>query len=258
MSFSVVMIGAGNLATHLAMALTAAGNQVVQVYSQTAASASALAEKTGAGWTTSPAAIVRDAQIYFLAVKDSAMLPVLRESGLSGQLLVHCAGSVPMTVLHGFSDQVGVLYPLQTFSKNREVNFRTIPVFIEAATPDVETILRGVASQLSETVVNASSEQRQALHLAAVFACNFVNHFYAVAEELCAANHLSFDYLKPLIRETARKIETISPFEAQTGPAVRFDRNVMDTHLAALGKFPGFQNLYETVSQSIFDLHQKK
>ena len=151
----------------------------------------------------------------------------------------------------------GVIYPLQTFSRKREVNFRDIPVFIEANSSANLEILRNIAGSISGIVSEADSEQRQLLHISAVFACNFVNHFYFIASELLKKNNVSFDVIKPLILETALKVQELQPIEAQTGPAVRFDKNIIDKHLSKLADAEEYRQLYELISKSIFEHHKK-
>ena len=247
----IAIIGAGNIATHLAIALHEAGYVISQIYSRTEVSARTLAERIGCPWTTRPENIDGDSELYIFAVSDAALEGLTEHTSANREALwVHTAGSMPMSVFEGKCRRYGVLYPLQTFSKNRPVNFSEIPVFIEADTPDDTARLRNVAESISRKILEASSEQRKQLHLAAVFACNFVNHLYAVADGLLAEQGLPFDALRPLIRETAAKIETLSPIDAQTGPAVRYDENVMQKHIALL-RDPETQKIYRLLSDDI-------
>lgn len=149
------------------------------------------------------------------------------------------------------------LYPLQTFSKQRNVSFKEIPICIESNSEEDMLFLKGIASALSEKVYEVSSEQRKSLHLAAVFTCNFTNHMYALAAELLKKYQLSFDVLLPLIDETARKMHELKPIVAQTGPAVRYDKNVIDEHVRMLADEPEIQVLYSLLSESIHRLALK-
>ncbi len=249
----IVLIGAGNLATQLGTALVRRGEDVVQVFSRTEASASALAGKLGCEAVTDLDAVCRDAELYIVALKDSA-LSALAASIVKGReqaLFVHTAGSLPMTVWEGIAPRHGVFYPMQTFSKQREVDFSRIPVFIEANNADDCRRLKVLASSLSSNVREADSAQRRALHLAAVFACNFTNHMYALSAHLLAEAGLPFDSMLPLIDETAAKVHVLSPSQAQTGPAIRYDENVIGKHLDALASHPEWQDLYERISKSI-------
>ncbi len=254
---SIVFIGAGNLATNLAKAFYRKGFRIAQVYSRTEASAKALAQLVEADYTTDLSALKHHARMYVVALKDSALsqlLPIMT-SGREQALWVHTAGSVPMEVWNGLVERYGVFYPLQTFSKQREVDFKEIPIFVEGCAPEVTAFLKEVAATLSKKVYEADSSQRERLHLAAVFACNFTNHMYALAARLLEHNHLPFNVLLPLIDETARKVHELSPCEAQTGPALRYDENVINHHLQLLADEPRLQEVYRLLSRSI---HEEK
>lgn len=250
---SVVMIGAGNLATNLAKALFRKGFRVAQVYSRTATSAKSLATAVQAEWTTELAEVTAGGSLYVVALKDDAFAELLPQivQGREKALFVHTAGSIPMSIWEGKAERYGVFYPLQTFSKQRELAFDQIPLFLEASGEREWGLLQGIASVLSEKVLKADSEQRRNLHLAAVFACNFTNHMYALAGELLEKHKLPFDALLPLIDETARKVHELAPTQAQTGPAVRYDENVINKHLAMLADEPSMQDVYRMLSQSI-------
>lgn len=250
---SIVMIGAGNLATNLAKALYRKGFRIEQVYSRTKESARTLANAVEAAHTNDLQEIVRDAKLYIVSLKDSAFTGLLTEIAAHkpGALLVHTAGSLPMSIWQGHAGRYGVFYPMQTFSKLREIEFDEIPFFIEAAHPEDVELLKAVAATLSTKVYEATSEQRKSLHLAAVFTCNFTNHMYALAAELLEKYQLPFDVMLPLIDETARKVHELEPHAAQTGPAIRYDENVIRNHLALLADDPEMQRLYELISQSI-------
>ena len=215
-------------------ALLQAGHQLTSVNSRT------LAE------------LPQDADVYIIAVKDSALQEVISKvtKGREGQLFLHTAGSMPLSVFEGYADNAGVLYPMQTFSMDREVDFREIPLFIEGADPRI----RAVAESLSAHVYELSTADRKYLHLAAVFACNFANHCYTLAADVLQKKGLPFDVMLPLVDETARKVHELHPTEAQTGPAVRGDQNVMQVQAALLdGKA---KEIYELLSQSIQE-HQE-
>ena len=244
----VVFIGAGNLATNLAKALYYKGFRIVQVYSRTEESARALAEKVEADYTTDLQEISKDAAFVEL-------LPQITE-GKQKSLLVHTAGSIPMSVWEGHAERYGVFYPMQTFSKQREVDFQEVPFFIEAKRAEDTELLKAIASTLSEKVYEADSEQRKSLHLAAVFICNFTNHMYALAADLLEKYNLPFEVMLPLIDETARKVHELAPRDAQTGPAVRYDENVMSNHLAMLVDSPALQEIYKLMSKSIHEHHK--
>jgi len=258
MSLNFCFIGAGNLATHLATTLNKKAGRVIQVYSRTEDSARALAQKLDASYTTSTKELTRDADIYFVALKDSVVSELLSKIDFHNKLVVHCSGSLPIEVLKDFSSNYGVLYPLQTFSRMRKVDFNQIPVFIESNNPDNEEILTKLADKISESVTTMDSAHRKSLHIAAVFACNFVNHLYTLAADFLGSQNIPFGVLHPLILETAKKAQEMNPKDAQTGPAVRFDETIINDHLKILEKYPEKQALYNLISRSIFEHHQKK
>jgi len=254
---NVVIIGAGNLATQLALSLFEKGIQVKQVYSRKIESASELAGKMNAAFTNNLSDLDTKADLYVIAVKDSAIQEVLENIVIDeDQLIVHTAGSVPMNILEGFSTNYGVFYPLQTFSKSRKIDFSDIPICIEASHATTFLELEKLGEKLSSSVNQINSEERKTLHLAAVFVNNFVNHLYAVGADILHDKKLDFDLLKPLIRETAEKIESLTPIEAQTGPAKRNDQNTIDAQLKMLQDKPEFQKIYSFATESIFRLHQ--
>lgn len=249
----VVFIGAGNLATNLAKAFYRKGFRIVQVYSRTQASAGALAQVVEAEPVTDLAAVTRHARLYIASLTDTAFTELLPKmvAGREDALWVHTAGSMPMSVWEGHVPRYGVFYPLQTFSKQREVDFRRVPVFVESASEDDARFLLEMGRALSDKVYQVTSEQRESLHLAAVFACNFTNHMYALAAGLLKKYHLPFDVLLPLIDETAHKVHVLEPRMAQTGPAVRHDEAIMRGNLRMLADEPRMQEIYRLVSGSI-------
>ena len=257
-NLKMCVVGAGNLATQLSEALAQTGYKIVQVYSRTEESAKQLADRLQTNFTTSTESITTEADIYFVALKDSAVDQVLSKVEFGDKLLVHCSGSLPMNILSSYSDNYGVFYPLQTFSKNRKVDFKKIPIFLEASSEENLNILEEIAHEVSESVTRLNSEKRKSLHIAAVFACNFANHCYAMAAKYLESKDLSFEILRPLIMETAQKVQELHPKDAQTGPAIRFDENIINAHLNELNEMPDLQELYNSISKSIFEHHQEK
>ncbi|MEG1615501.1 MAG: DUF2520 domain-containing protein [Bacteroidales bacterium] len=251
----VVFIGAGNLATRLSYEMHRKGFEIVQLFSQSKESAEALANCLQCDYTTSLQEVRNDAELYIFAVKDSVLEEVLQAMPHNKGLWVHTAGSIPMDIFAPYVSRFGVFYPLQTFSKNRECDFSSIPFFIEAHTAQDCSLLKKAASELSTKVIDASSEQRKHLHLAAVFANNFANHMFAIASRLVEEQGLPFDALQPLIAETAEKIRILHPLQAQTGPAMRYDENVMNNHLSLLND-ENLREIYRLLSKSIYD-HSK-
>ena len=251
----IVLIGAGNLATNIGRALVEAGHELMQVYSRTEQSAEKLAALLHCPYTTELDRVVDGADVYIIAVKDGVLAEVAGRlaAGRENRFLVHTAGSMPMDTLP--TRRRGVLYPMQTFSKERIVDFKRIPCFVEASDEDDGVILQQLAETLSESVYRTNSEDRKYLHLSAVFCCNFVNHCYALSELLLKEHGgLPFDVMLPLIDETARKVHELSPRDAQTGPAVRWDTNVMEKQLQLLADYPQLQDIYKLLSESISDI----
>ena len=251
----IVLFGTGNMATRLGMALRAKNAEIVQVYGRSGSDATLLAEKIGCSPTSSLKEINTTADLFILAVSDEALTEIASNIPVGNSLIVHTAGSINMDVLAPYSDNYGVFYPLQTLSRVREVDFSHVPVCIEANNSSNLDTLNLLASLLSDTVVRIASDQRRQLHLAAVFVCNFVNHFYSIGEQLMQEQQLDFDFLKPLILETAAKAVQHSPAAVQTGPAIRDNNIVMDQHLKMLSKHPDWQKLYEFISKDIKNLH---
>ncbi len=254
----IVLLGAGNLATHLSIALQGAGQQIVQVFSKTANSASTLAHKLNVPYTIDADELIQDADIYFYAVSDDALESLLDMDLAPEAIHVHTAGSIAMDIFKSNKVHHGVFYPLQTFSKTKAVDFNQIPIFLESSDMEVERVLNTLAYAVSKNVYETNSDQRMKLHLAAVYACNYVNHLYHIASDIVASIDLPFDVLKPLIIETADKINYLSPADAQTGPAKRNDISVINKHLELLDKSADLSKLYSMLSQMILDknLHQ--
>ncbi|MDD6378741.1 MAG: DUF2520 domain-containing protein [Prevotella sp.] len=255
----IVMIGAGNLATNLGKALQNAGHDIVQVYSRTWEHAQQLATIIGGAATDDLDSIVDTADVYIFSLKDSALGDVVPKvsKGKAEKLMIHTAGSMPMSCFEGMAVHYGVLYPMQTFSKQREVDFRSIPCFIEGNDSLAKQNIRALAESISGRVYEMSSDDRRFLHLAAVWACNFTNHCYEVSAEILRKHDVPFDVMLPLIDETAAKVHGMEPIDAQTGPAVRFDDNVIRAQAALMRDNPILKDLYERMSMSIHLAAQK-
>ena len=249
----VTLIGAGNLATQLGKSLKKVGIIISQVYSRTEASAKSLGELLDTEWLTDIAKLHDEADIYIFSVKDSVLCELISEvcKGRGDKLFLHTAGSMPMSCFEGKTKHYGVFYPMQTFSKTKDVNFENIPVFIESNSIETEDAIRRLAYKISKRVITLSSAERKYLHLSAVWACNFTNYCYSVASDLLTQHGIPFDVMLPLIDETTDKIHKISPKEAQTGPAVRGDRNVMNQQLKLMEDREDLQGLYQMLSKGI-------
>ena len=246
----LVFLGSGNLATHLSLALKAAGEDIIQIFSRTQEHAQALADKLNCASCTSISDICTDADVYIFSVKDDALPSLINQlsehlsqhpsPNTHHPIFLHTAGSVPMSVFPETMHyelctmNYGVLYPMQTFSKDRSVNFREIPCFVEASDNNTLEEIKTLASKISDHVLEMSSEKRKKLHLAAVFACNMTNHCYRLAEKVLEEEGIDFSLYLPLIQETANKVKELSPRKAQTGPMVRYDRTIMDAQIALI------------------------
>ena len=240
--------------TNLGKALASAKErEIVQVWSRTRESAQALAAVLCTPFTTDLNDVI-EADVYILAVKDSALESLIpRLTRLHPHaLFLHTAGSMPMDVFKGYAHHYGVFYPMQTFSKNKEVNFKEIPVFVEANNKNALEVVKKLAATVSDAVYELTTEQRKYLHLAAVFACNFTNHCYDLAARVLEPQGIPFSVMLPLIDETARKVHELSPHDAQTGPAVRYDENVINRQMAMIDD-ENTRQIYKLLSQSIHD-----
>jgi predicted short-subunit dehydrogenase-like oxidoreductase (DUF2520 family) len=251
------VLGAGRVATHLGPALWRAGHQVVGVWSRTPASARALAAQIPGATALTGAGLLPAADIYILAVPDAAVTDVLASVTLpAGALAVHTAGALPLSVFAAFPAlRGGVFYPLQTFSPGRAIDWAAIPLCLEATSAADAAVLSGLARSLSRLVYTVPTPQRQALHVAAVFASNFTNHLLGISHALAGEAQVPFELLTPLVRETVDKALQHPPFSVQTGPAVRHDRATLDFHRAALAAHPAWQGLYNALTGSIQQQH---
>lgn len=258
MTERIVMIGAGNVATHIARTLVSVGCAPIQVWSRSENSARMLASEIGCGAVTDIDRVVSDADIYIISVADKALENVIMQlCGCHAKgVFVHTAGTMPMQLFEGRAEHYGVLYPMQTFSKQKKLDFSVVPCFVEASDEGALAVVRRLARLLSNRVYELSGDDRRWLHVAAVFACNFTNACCGMAARLLAEHGLDFSVMLPLVDETTRKLHTLTPAEAQTGPAARCDRNVMDSHLAMLKGEGDLQEVYRMMSEMI--MKQKK
>lgn len=243
----IVVLGTGNVASHLIQAFEGSSSvEVVQVYNRSMKGLNSIRFR---GNKTTHLKELVDADCYLIAVPDDAISQISEELPFKDRLVVHTSGSVAINDLNT-KNRNGVFYPLQTFSKNRKVYFNEIPLCLEATNHKDLEILKTMARTLSSAVFEIDSDKRKQLHLAAVFVCNFVNHLYHIGHDITEKNELPFSILKPLIKETALKIERDTPASMQTGPAKRNDRNTMNKHLEMLDK-PIQKELYTLLSQAI-------
>jgi predicted short-subunit dehydrogenase-like oxidoreductase (DUF2520 family) len=247
----VVFIGSGNVAVHLSKVFIQPGFKVSQVFSRTPDHARALASSINTMWTSDIYSLDDDADIYFLVVSDQALDKILSSRSWNNKFLVHMAGSVPMDIFSNYTNRYGVLYILQSFSAFRKIDLKGLPAFIEANTDENLRVLKNIAERINLSVHLINSEERKYLHLTAVFASNFVNHMLSIAQQLSEKENKSFEWFKPLIAETVSKALMNDPVAAQTGPARRNDKIVLDEHIEMLKEHPEWQKIYTFVSESI-------
>lgn len=250
---SITFIGAGNVATHLAKAFFSKGFNISQIYSKSLTNAITLANKVNAVPIHNLSDLTDENHIYIVCLKDDVIEQVLNQITIKQKLIVHTSGSIDMNVFskEGF-ENYGILYPLQTFSKDKDVNIDEVPFCIEANTTENENKLVGLAKSLANNVQLINSDQRKKLHLAAVFACNFSNYMYTIADELLVKNNLDLNLLKPLIIETANKIKDAKPALMQTGPAKRNDKAIIEKHIQLLADSKDYQDIYKLITENIF------
>lgn len=252
----IAMLGSGNVATFLSKVLIQAGHSITQVWSRNPNNAIALALEIGSDSITNISSILADTDIVIIAVNDDGIENVAVQIPKNPkQLILHTSGTTPLFVLENYTSNCGVLYPLQTFSKQDNVDFSVVPICIEGNNPGVLIQIKTLAGQLSNNVNEVNSHQRALLHISAVFACNFTNHLYHIAQKILEDAGLNFDLLRPLIQQTNDKVMLNKPSEMQTGPAKRNDVQTMLKHLAILQAQPNWQDLYQKLSQNIVKIH---
>lgn len=250
---TITILGAGNVAQHLINAFATAENlSVVKVYSRQKNNTLVLPELVK---ITNDLNDLIAADVYIIAVSDHAIAEVASELPFKNRLVVHTSGSVALDALDD-GNRKGVFYPLQTFTKNKAIDFSNIPICLEAQFSADYQLLEQVAKALSNFVFAINSEQRKALHVAAVFVNNFVNELYRIGSEICEENQIPFEILQPLIKETAEKIMSLSPNEAQTGPAKRVDLKTISAHLDFISD-GNQKTIYEVLTQSILQNAKK-
>jgi predicted short-subunit dehydrogenase-like oxidoreductase (DUF2520 family) len=244
---NIILIGSGNVATHLGISLKERGYNIVQVCSNQVNNAKTLGDKLDCNFTDSIDKLL-DADLYILAVKDDVTHQLLNK--IPDIRIVHTSGSLGMGVFENKFTDYGVLYPLQTFNKNINIDFTNIPLCIEANNTKFENNLIKIGNQLSEKVVVMNSEQRKQLHIAAVFACNFSNHMFSIADTILSKSEIDFKLLLPLINQTVSKLKDKKPTDVQTGPAKRNDKEVIDSHLNNITD-QTVKEIYRLISNSI-------
>jgi len=243
----ISILGAGNVGSHLFNKFFETKNiEVIQWYNRSIKSIEHHKNKVN---IIDKIEDLIEVDIYLLCLSDDSLASIIPQIRSIKGIVAHTAGSVPMNILNGIKNH-GVFYPLQTFSKNSPISFTNIPICIEGNNKHSIKTLTSLAQTISKNIKHIDSKQRQGLHIAAVFVNNFTNHLYQIGGEICEELNVSFDLLIPLIKETAKKIETTSPDKAQTGPAIRNDQNTIQKHMDLLS-IPAFKDLYLTLTHSI-------
>lgn len=237
---NIVLIGAGNVGTHLKSALTDCGYNVLLAWNRSC---------------SIPLTALPKADVYIIAVKDDALEEVAKQMSSTvpnDAVVLHTAGTLPLSLIAPHFSHSGVLYPMQTFSKTKDVDMKSVPFFVEGVDAEALAVARELAESLSDSVYELNSEQRRHLHLSAVWACNFVNHCYAQSASVLSEIGIPFSVMLPLVDETARKVHEMQPKDAQTGPAARGDENVMAMQMQLI-KDDRVRELYRLMSNSIMN-----
>ena len=249
---NIILLGSGNVATHLGIALKNSNYTIVQVFSKSIKNAKLLANKLDTHFTNDLTKL-KSTDLIIVCINDDAILSVL--SQIKNTAIVHTSGSIGLDIFKQKFTNYGVFYPLQTFNKEIDINISEIPFCIEGNSLGFEKQLIKIAKALSNNVVKMNSQQRKQLHIAAVFACNFSNHMYSIADDLLAKKNIDFKILLPLIRKTNANLENYRPKEVQTGPAKRKDTAIIQEHIATI-KENEIKELYHRISDNIIKYHE--
>jgi len=247
----VVLIGAGNFATSLAISLREEGFDLLQLYNRTEEHGKTLAERVSTHYINDLKRITHDADLYIISVNDKAIEEVSRQLHVGQKLVIHTSGSVETGILKLSSENYGAFHSPQTFSKLAPLSFKDLHVSIEANNKMNEDLLADFAENLSDHVHRVNELQRRIIHLAAIFSGNFPNFMYTVAADLLKKNDLPFDIMQPIVKKTMENSLSGDPFQFQTGPAIRENYEVISRHLELLAKYPDYKDIYDLVSRSI-------
>ena len=253
----IVILGSGNVATHVGIAIRNLGHEILQVYSRNQANAQALADVLDTSAIADLSDINKTADLYLLAVSDQAIVPLvnLLPKNING-IVVHCSGATDSNVLSEFQ-RYGVIYPPQSIKKNFDSRLQEIPFAVEGNIPSTANTLLTLMASISSKSFLCTSQQRLALHTAAVFANNFTNALFQISYDILQEQNLPFDLLKPIILETANKVQTNTPKDIQTGPAQRNDQLTIQKHLQFLSKKPNWLKIYQQLTEEIISKRDK-
>tara|TARA_B100001758_G_C18343456_1_gene575668 strand:- start:392 stop:1147 length:756 start_codon:yes stop_codon:yes gene_type:complete len=249
---SISIIGSGNVATHLGIALKNKNYQIKQVFSRTIKNANILAQILDAEAINNLLKL-RTVDLIIISVKDSEITKIIRK--ISNSPIVHTSGSVDIKIFDNKFKQYGIFYPVQTFNKDIKLDFSNIPICIETNNKEFEIKLRKLANSISSKVIYMKSEQRKQLHIAAVFSANFSNHMFLIAENILNNSDIRFSILLPLIQQTIKKLEKNKAKDIQTGPAKRNDTSIIKDHLSNI-KDKDIREIYHKISENIIKEHE--
>jgi predicted short-subunit dehydrogenase-like oxidoreductase (DUF2520 family) len=247
----IILLGAGNVATHLGFALKKAGHEILQVYSRSASSSLELSKKLKSKPVTDVAKISSLADFYIISISDTSLPGFIKSFPVKHKTIVHTSGSVGINVFKKKFKSCGVFYPLQTFSKDRKINLGEVPILIEGNNSETFDGIKKIADTISPYVFQTDSATRKTIHLSAVIANNFTNHLFVLAEKILARKNIPFPLLGPLLHETVIKAILLTPGESQTGPAKRGDTKIIEEHLKMLKKDSSLTKIYKLLSESI-------
>ena len=251
--YKIVIIGSGNVAEHLLRAFKKSANsQVIQLYSRNITTGEELSKTFDIEFSSSLAQI-KDADLYLISISDNAISEVSSDLPFNNKLVAHTSGGTNIDDVNSKNRQA-VFYPLQSFTEGKQIDFSEIPICIETKNTEDFKILTSIAESISNTVRAVSSEQRQYLHVSAVFVNNFTNHLFHIGKEIADHHNVDFDLLKPLIKETVEKLDCKTPKEAQTGPALRGDEVTLKKHLELIPDGT-HKEIYKLITESIFKTH---
>ena len=254
----ISLIGSGKTATALGKALLDCGHQIVQVWSRSEENADQLAAMLHATSTSDLSQIKAEADIYIVAVKDDAIEDIVRRIKVGDKTIAHTSGIKSGELLKDAGSNYGIFYPFVSMTKETQVDFKKALMMIEGSNEATRDLLLSLAHTISDNVKAVDESQRQTLHLAAVFANNFTNHIYSIAEKILVEKRLSFDDLRPLIASHIQNVLAHSPSELQTGPAIRGDQSTLDIHMDLLKAHPDYKEIYSLLTTSIQDIHTTK
>jgi predicted short-subunit dehydrogenase-like oxidoreductase (DUF2520 family) len=252
----ILMVGAGNLAWHLGIAMKSSELHITQVWSRHLNNAEELAKELSCIATDNIEDISNFNGIILFCIPDHVIPFFASKIKNTNSIIVHTSGSTNISVIEKHASQSGVFYPLQTFIKSKpDKKFKDVPVLIESTTPHVDEILVFWTNAIEARLYRLNSQQRMNIHVAAVFSCNFTNHMISIAKDLAQENNLDFNLLKPLITETLTNLLHFNSKEIQTGPAIRKDTDTIQKHLNSLSSHPDYAKIYSFVTDSIIKMH---